>query len=126
MAYVYEDVCRERLWELADSGELGFVPERVGRWWSGGDEIDVAGLSTGEGRSVWGECKFWRDPVGANVLRALEEKAARVPWQKGERVDGFVLFSVSGFTDELRLIAEARDDVVLVDDSEQGSVPEAL
>ena len=66
------------------------------------------------------------DPVGANVLRALEEKAARVPWQKGERVDGFVLFSVSGFTDELRLIAEARDDVVLVDDSEQGSVPEAL
>ncbi len=118
VAYVYEDVCRERLWGLADSGELGFVPERVGRWWSGSDEIDVAGLSASEGRAVWGECKFWKDPVGANVLRALEEKAARVPWERDRRTDAFALFSASGFTDELREIAEMRGDVVLVDDSE--------
>ena len=98
--------------------ELGFVPERVGRWWSGGDEIDVVGLSAGEKRAVWGECKFWKDPVGANVLRALEEKVARIPWEKDARADTLVLFSVSGFTDELRRIADARDDVLLVDDSE--------
>lgn len=118
VAYVYVDVCRERLWGLADSGELGFVPERVGRWWSGSDEIDVVGLSASEGRAVWGECKFWKDPVGANVLRALEEKAARIPWERDRRTDAFALFSASGFTDELREIAGARDDVVLVDDSE--------
>lgn len=118
VAYVYEDVCRERLWELTDSGELGFVPERVGRWWSGSDEIDVVGLSAGEKRAVWGECKFWKDPVGANVLRTLEEKVARVPWEKDARSDTFALFSASGFTDELRQIAGERDDVVLVDDSE--------
>lgn len=118
VAYVYEDVCRERLWGLADSGELGFVPERVGRWWSGRDEIDVVGLSASEGRAVWGECKFWKDPVGANVLRALEEKAARVPWERDRRTDAFALFSASGFTDELWEIAASRGDVVLVDDSE--------
>lgn len=118
VAYVYEDVCRERLWDLEDSGELGFVPERVGRWWSGDDEIDVVGLSASEYRAVWGECKFWKDPVGANVLRALEEKAARVPWERDRRTDAFALFSASGFTDELREIAAARGDVVLVDDSE--------
>ena len=118
VAYVYEDVCRERLWGLADSGELGFVPERVGRWWSGSDEIDVVGLSASEGRAVWGECKFWKDPVGANVLRALEEKAARVPWERDRRTDAFALFSASGFTDELWEIAAARGDVVLVADSE--------
>lgn len=118
VAYVYVDVCRERLWDLVDSGELGFVPERVGRWWSGSDEVDVVGLSASEGRAVWGECKFWKDPVGANVLRALEEKAARVPWERDRRTDAFALFSASGFTDELREIAGARDDVVLVDDSE--------
>lgn len=118
VAYVYEDVCRERLWDLEDSGELGFVPERVGRWWSGRDEIDVVGLSASEGRAVWGECKFWKDPVGANVLRALEEKAARVPWERDRRTDAFALFSASGFTDELREIAEMRGDVVLIDDSE--------
>ena len=118
VAYVYEDVCRERLWGLADSGELGFVPERVGRWWSGSDEIDVVGLSASEGRAVWGECKFWKDPVGANVLRALEEKAARVPWERDRRTDALALFSASGFTDELWEIAASRGDVVLVDDSE--------
>lgn len=118
VAYVYVDVCRERLWGLADSGELGFVPERVGRWWSGSDEIDVVGLSASEGRAVWGECKFWKDPVGANVLRALEEKAARVPWERDRRTDAFALFSASGFTDELWEIAASRGDVVLVDDSE--------
>lgn len=118
LAYVYEDVCRERLWELTDSGELGFVPERVGRWWSGSDEIDVVGLSAGEKRAVWGECKFWKDPVGANVLRTLEEKVAHVPWERDTRADSFALFSVSGFTDELRRIAAARGDVLLVDDSD--------
>lgn len=118
VAYVYEDVCRERLWDLADSGELGFVPERVGRWWSGSDEINVVGLSASEGRAVWGECKFWKDPVGANVLRALEEKAACVPWERDRRTDAFALFSASGFTEELWEIAASRGDVVLVDDSE--------
>lgn len=117
VAFVYEDICRERLWELAESGMLGFVPERVGRWWSGSDEIDVVGLSEGEGCAVWGECKFWRDPVGANVLRALEGRASRVPREGDERTDVFALFSVSGFTEELREIVEARGDVLLVDDS---------
>ena len=62
--------------------------------------------------------QFWKDPVGANVLRVLEEKAARIPWERDRRTDAFALFSASGFTDELREIAEMRGDVVLVDDSE--------
>lgn len=40
-----------------------------------------------------------------------------VPWERDEHSDTFVLFSVSGFTDELRTVADVRDDVVLVDDS---------
>ena len=118
VAYVYEDVCRERLWDMADEGLLEFIPDRIGRWWSGNDEIDVAGINESERSAAWGECKFWKDPVGANVLRTLEGKSARIPWKKGERSDTFVLFSVSGFTDELRAIADARHDVLLVDDSE--------
>lgn len=117
VAFVYEDVCRERLWELADDGELPFVPERVGRWWQASAKVDVAAISADERRAIWGECKFWQGPIGVNVLRALEEKAAGIPWEKDARRDTFALFSVSGFTDDLRAIADARDDVVLVDDS---------
>lgn len=95
---------------------FGFVPKRVGRWWSGGGEIDAVALSATEKRAIWGECKFWNDPVGINVLRDLEAKAARVPWERDGRTDMFAFFSVSGFTDALRELAEARDDVLLVDD----------
>lgn len=117
VAYVYEDVCREHVWEMADQGVLPFVPDRVGRWWPGSVEVDVAAVSASEKRAAWGECKFWKDPVGMNVLRALEEKVASIPWERDKRADTFILFSVGGFTDELRAVADARDDVVLVDDS---------
>ena len=66
---------------------------------------------------VFGECKFWKEPVGANVLRVLEERAVRSIGIVGSARETFALFSVSGFTDELKSIAAARPDVVLVDDS---------
>ena len=117
VAYVYEDVCRERLWEMGDLGTIPFVPERVGRWWSGSDEIDAVALNADEKAAVWGECKFWKAPVGINVLAKLEKKAARVPWKQHARRDLFVLFSIGGFTDDLKALARVRDDIILVDDS---------
>ena len=65
---------------------------------------------------ILGECKFWQEPVGLNVLRDLEQKAERVPWEKPRRKNWFVLFSANGFTDELRQLAAARSDILLVDD----------
>ena len=118
VSYVYEGVCRERLWSMGAEGRLPFTPERVGRWWGAGDvEIDAVALSDADRAIVFGECKFWKEPVGANVLRVLEERAGAVDWHRGERKETFALFSVSGFTDELKSIAAARPDVVLVDDS---------
>lgn len=54
VAFVYESVCRERLWDMVYSGALGFVPERVVRWWSGSDEIDAIALNVSQKRAVWG------------------------------------------------------------------------
>ena len=51
-----------------------------------------------------------------NILRDLEQKAERVPWEKTRRKEWFVLFSAGGFTDELRELAAVRSDVLLVDD----------
>ena len=49
--------------------------------------------------------------MGTSVLRDLEAKT--VAWERNERKVWYVLFSVSGFTEELKLEAEARTDVQL-------------
>ena len=116
-AFVYEDVCREKMWELNGDDAWPFHFSRIGRHWDADTEIDIAALDQ-EGRNlILGECKYWQEPVGLNVLNELEQKAERVAWNKDRRKTWFVLFSMGGFTDDLRLLAEARSDLLLVDDS---------
>ena len=117
-AYVFEDICRELLWEKGAAEQLPFLPEKVGRWWdNANNEIDAVALSEsgGENDLLLGECKYWKEPVGANVLAALEQKAALVNWHKEKRRVWFVLFSASGFTPELQALAAQRKDVLLLE-----------
>ena len=46
-------------------------------------------------------------------MRSLEAKAEMVAWEKGKRKTWLVLFSVNGFTEELRAVAETRTDLQL-------------
>jgi len=85
----------------------------VGQWWFKEHELDVLGL-TDEGL-VAGECKFTSHPVSEGVLTNLERTASEVRWSE-EPADGeplYVLFSRSGYTDDLERVAETRDDVLL-------------
>lgn len=120
VSYVYEAVCRDQLWDLGAEGALPFVPSRVGAWWGARDvEIDVVALDDEGSRVLFGECKFWEKPVGASVLRHLEEQATRALADVAFRPYGeppvFALFSISGFTDELRVQAAEREDVLLLE-----------
>lgn len=119
VAYVYEDVCREQMWTLSAKGVWPFQFSKIGRWWDAHHEIDVVALDPEGGNLILGECKFWRDPVGVNVLRALEEKESIVGWKKNNRQVWYILFSVSGFTDDLKKLAETREDLILWDDSQR-------
>ena len=114
VAYVYEDICRDRLWELSAQGDVPVFLEKVGRWWEASErEIDVVGLSETDNAIVFGECKFRSTPVGVDVLTELEEKSAHVKWGKLGRREYFVLFSIAGFSDALRDVAQQRANVVL-------------
>ena len=67
-----------------------------------------------EGKNlILGECKYWQKPVEASVLYDLEAKTNSVPWERNHRKVWYVLFSVSGFSDELRTLAASREDVFL-------------
>lgn len=115
IAYVYEDVCLERMWSLNSEGAWPFVFAKAGRWWDNrNNEIDIVALDPDGENIILGECKYWKGEVGINVLRKLEEKASLVDWRKGSRKEWFVLFGINGFTEDLKALAQERDDLLLL------------
>ena len=115
-SFVYEDVCRERMWELNAEDRWNFNFTKIGRWWDGKNEIDIAAIDPEGKNLILGECKYWQEPVGINVLRDLEKKAVEVEWNRDHRNTYYVLFGANGFTDELKELATTRDDVLLFDE----------
>ena len=116
VAFVYEKCCQAKLWQLSAEKKLPFQVSRVGRWWNNkGTEIDAVALSPAEKGLVVGECKFWKQPVGLNVWKYLQGKASAIDWNRDTRKIVYVLFSIQGFTPELRKIAKTRRDVLLVE-----------
>lgn len=109
----FEEVCRQYVlhrWAVTH----GATPIRVGRVWAADHDLDVvAELADGRARPLLiGECKWWRSQVGANVLRELRDRAARLG-DELKRPTRLAIFSLSGFTDELRSVAK-QGDVTLV------------
>ena len=113
IAFVYEDFCRERMWEINAEGVWPFYFSKLGRYWDSKEEIDIAAIDPDGKNLILGECKYWQEPVGVSVLRELEAKAKTVSWEKEKRKTWFVLFSVNGFTEDLRAEAAARTDLRL-------------
>ena len=116
IGFVYEDICQERMWELNANNAWPFHFSKLGGYWDAKNEIDIAALDPEGKNLILGECKYWKEPVGLNVLHALEAKACDVAWERDRRKVWYVLFSISGFSDELRNHAATRDDLLLIDD----------
>lgn len=114
IAYVYEDVCIEKMWELNASDTWNFHFDKVGRWWNSNTEIDIVALDKESDNIIFGECKYWTNKVGVDVLRHLELKAEQVEWKMGMRKNHFILFSINGYTDELMELSKVREDLVLM------------
>jgi hypothetical protein len=105
---LFERLCQQALPDLVDRQFRD-----VGQWWFKQHELDVLGLT--EQGLVAGECKFTSRPVSEGVLADLERTASKVRWPDGP-TDGdplYVLFSRSGYTDDLQHAADSRDDVLL-------------
>lgn len=101
-SFVYEDVCREKMWELSAANFWNFHFDKVGRYWGAkAGEIDIVALdSTGEDL-VLGECKYTSSPKGLSVLHALQEKAdGMLKLTNAKRVQ-YVIFGTAGFTQGL-------------------------
>ena len=110
---VYEKICQDNIPLLVKERKILFTPEKWGKWWIKGDEIDVIALNNSTKDILFGECKWSTKLVGLNILKSLKEKSKKVKWNEDNRIEHYALFSRKGFTKELK--AEAiRENVLLV------------
>jgi len=113
VSYVYEDVCRQRLWLLAAEGLLPCRFNKVGRWWDNRQEIDIVALD-GAGRCIiFGECKYTDKPMDTDIFYGLQEKKKNVIWNDTSRREHFVFFSINGYTKHMKELAAGRGDILL-------------
>lgn len=108
---VFEVICREHVWRLAQAGGLDFVPRTVGSWWDRREEIDV--VAVGDDAVLDGECKWALRPVGTNILEDLRARSAHIQSLVGARRVHYALFARAGFTAEMVERAEA-EGIILV------------
>lgn len=114
VSFVYEDICRDLLSMLCREGKIDFIPSKIGSYWSSNIEIDVMALDEERKKVLIGECKYLNQPVDADVLFELKEKAERIT-EISQYEKMYAIFSKSGFTNRLKEVAGQNTNILLID-----------
>ncbi len=83
---------------------------KCGRWWNKNSEIDIVGVA--EDYIVVGECKYSNKKVGIDILESLKKKALEIELKLP--IKKYLLFSKSGFTEDLVILCENDAGVELI------------
>lgn len=106
MGPVFEEICKMYVKKNHDY-------DKVGKWWYKENEIDVVGLNEEKDKMLLGECKWNEKTVGQGLYHKLKEKEEKVRWKNDDRQVEYILFSRSGFDEDMYSLAE--DNLSLVD-----------
>jgi len=115
MGAVFEEICKQYLWELnkKDKASINFTD--IGRWW-GNDpknkcetEIDIMGTNN-ENAALFCECKWTNEKVDTGVLDILIERSELFHYTNVH----FYLFAKIGFTKGCMDKAKQLGNVALV------------
>jgi hypothetical protein len=113
---IFEDICKEYLIRRNIEMTLPFMFNTIGRWWGTNpqtksqEEIDI--LAVYQENAIFGECKWKNESLGLSVLNELIRRSEIL---KKYRNSSYMLFSKAGFTEELIIEAQTRDNVELID-----------
>lgn len=113
MGDLFEWICRDHA-RLYAQETLPAPAQAIGQIWAADYDIDVAGTLL-DGNALFGECKWWKDPVGGNVLDGLVGRAARTSYGRDAPDRFHLLYSRAGFTDGLLRRADQDPSVRLLD-----------
>ena len=103
----FEDVC-------VDYMKRRFLCKKIGKWWGWTDgetsDIDIVAevVDGKENYAIMAECKFRNRKTGISTLEDLQYRSRFV---KGYNNVRYMVFSASGFTEELMDEAETRADL---------------
>ncbi|CAA9366475.1 MAG: archaeal ATPase, fused to C-terminal DUF234 domain [uncultured Gemmatimonadetes bacterium] len=110
---LFEWICRDYV-HLYGPEVLPGAAREVGQIWAADYDIDVAGHML-DGTFFSGECKWWNDVVGQNVLEHLQEKTRGNSYYAGRKGEPhYLLFSRSGFTDEVKELGDRDPRIHLI------------
>ncbi len=113
MGNLFEWICRDFM-RLFAGEVLPSAAREVGQIWGRDFDIDVAGRLL-DNASFSGECKWWGSAAGVNVLEGLRDATRRTAYFADRRDDHrFLLFSRSGFSEDLQRIADSDSRVRLM------------
>lgn len=112
--FIYEDVCKEKLWDMNLKGDLKVTYDKIGRWWNNKEEIDLVGIDTTSNNIIFGECKYYLNKkMDIDIYYNLKEKAKQVSWKKESRIERYILFSINGYTEKLLKLAKKEENLIL-------------
>lgn len=115
MGFVFEEICRQYLWQENLSERLPILFQDIGRWWGTNteekreEEIDLLG-DNDQGEAVFAECKWRSEDVGERELKELLAQTRLFHYKRNVAV----LFSKTGFTEGCRRLAQETGDVLLI------------
>lgn len=99
VSYIYEDVAREKMWELNMSNTWGFHFDKLGRYWgSKTGEVDIVAIDSVEDNLIVGECKYTKSKKGLEVFHRLHEKGEVLKKMIDAKNIDYIIFSSGGFT----------------------------
>ena len=121
MGTVFEKICMDYLTEQNAKGELPFLFTSIGRWWGTNpatrNQVEIDIIANDGKDYLIGECKWRNEKLDLAVLCGLEEKADI--FNKNRSNTWFVLFSKSGFTEDVIEESVKNDRIILVDMKQQ-------
>ena len=115
MGRVFEEICKQYLWELNRRGKAAIPFTDLGRWW-GNDakrrqeaEIDIMGIGDNNS-ALFGECKWTNEKVDTDAFDTLIERSKLFSYDSIH----YYLFAKTGFTKGCADKASAIGNVTLV------------
>ncbi len=122
---IFEEICiqfiKEYSWKILNSKIIS-----IGKWWGNNinkkkgkdiEEIDIIGIDD-KNNNIYGEVKYKNVKAGIDVLDNLKRKASLFNTINNT----YIIFSYTGFKDDLINISKIEKDVVLIDSGKMENI----